>query len=357
MHNRFFTQARGHNMLRKIVLLIPFFNIIIAPPLMAQMSTEDILAAIVDVNAKIPEDARTATSLGTERAGNGVVINSNGLILTIGYLILEASSVTVTTNSKKSVEADVVAYDHDTGFGLLRPRTALDIKPIELGRSASIQQGDPAIVIAFGGAEAAMPVRVVARRNYPGYWEYLLENAIFSAPAHPRYGGAALIGSEHTLLGIGSLVLQDMRAGLSLPVNMFVPVDALKPILDDLLKFGRTRGPHRPWIGLYSDEHRGHVIVTRLATGGPAAQAGVQPNDIILKVGGEAVSDLADFYRKLWKTGNAGTEIQLDVLRKTEILPIKVRSTDRYQWLKMKPEGKDRLSAMAETVGPSSIAY
>ena len=207
------------------------------------------------------------------------------------------------------------------------------------------------------GAETALPVRVIARRSYPGYWEYLLENAIFTAPAHPRYGGAALIGAEHTLLGIGSLIVQNIEAGVSLPVNMFVPVDVLKPILDDLLKLGRPRGPYRPWIGLYSEEHRGHVIVNRLATGGPSEQAGIRINDIILKVSGQPVADLSDFYKKLWKTGNAGMEIELEVLRKTEILPIKVRSSDRYQWLNLMPRKKGRLSAMAGTKNTSVINY
>lgn len=298
----------------------------------------DVLSAVVGVRTQVPASARTADSLGIEREGSGVVIDDQGLVLTIGYLILEASHAEITLADGKSLPVQIIAYDHNSGFGLLRANRPLDVKPMKLGDSGALQESARVLVSGFGGAEAARPALVVSRRSFTGYWEYLLEEAIFTAPPYENFGGAALIGPEGELLGIGSLVVGDaMRGERTVPGNMFVPIDILKPILPDMLKIGRSSAPPRPWLGIYSEEHRGHLFVTRLAGGGPAAEAGIQVDDMILKIDDRPVASMEDFYRKLWAAGPAGVEVQLLVLRNAQLLSIKVRSGNRYSWLRLNP--------------------
>jgi len=305
----------------------------------------EIIRSVVGISALVPEQARTAKSLGTVRTGNGVVIDDNGLVLTIGYLILEATNAAVTDSEGKLVPAAIVAYDHNTGFGLLRARIPLGLKPVQLGKSADLKEGNPVIVIAKGGPFPVMPAGVVSRRSFAGYWEYLLDKAIFTAPPHPAYGGAALIDANGRLVGIGSLVVGDAVSGEQpLPGNMFVPIDLLKPILAELLENGRAQAPPRPWLGVYTDDSQGRVFVTRVADGGPADKAGIKPGDVIMGVGGKWVRDMGDFLRKVWAKGHAGTEISVDILQPSsgvlDIRKIPVLSQDRDDWLKMATEKK-----------------
>lgn len=306
-------------------------------PAFPEKKTEETLKAVVKVRAVIPGDARTARVLGTDREGNGVVIDSSGLILTIGYLILEAETIEVVGPEGKPVSADFVGYDHDTGFGLVRSSEPLGVTPMELGRSSELRGGDAILVAGQGGAGAVLAARVVSRSEFAGSWEYLLEDAIFTVPSHPQFGGAALIGRDGRLLGIGSLVTRIGLPGLG-PVlsNMFVPIDHLKPILADLLAKGRPQKPPRPWLGLNAEDVRGRVVVERVTAGGPAAQAGIGAGDIVLEVGGRPVAGLADFYRKVWALGRAGVEVALSVLQGTRVRGITLRSADRYKFLRLK---------------------
>lgn len=304
------------------------------------ISSRDVIQAVVGISALIPEDARTAKSLGTIRSGSGIVIDDDGLVLTIGYLILEATQAAVTDASGALVPATLVAYDHNTGFGLLRARLPLGVKPVKLGSSANLAEGAPVIIISKGGPLPVMRARVASRRTFAGYWEYLLENAIFTVPSNPQFGGAALIDSAGQLVGIGSLAVNDaVPASGPVPGNMFVPIERLKPILGELLKNGRSSAPSHPWLGVYTEENQGRIFVTRVATGGPAATAGVKPGDVIMGVGGKRIKDIADFYRKIWARGDPGTDIPLDLVRAgssaLKIQTITVQSGDRYDWLKL----------------------
>lgn len=304
----------------------------------ARAATRDRLEGVVQVSAHIPPDARTAAALGTERQGTGVVIDDNGLILTIGYLILEAIEVSVHGAEAEPVPARIVAYDYESGFGLVRAEQALDITPIPLGSSAGVRPAQPLIVVSRVGEFDAAGVYVVDRRDFAGYWEYLLEDAIFTAPPHSQFGGAALIDQDGRLVGIGSLIVNDagFRGG-PIPGNMFVPIDQLKPIMADLLTRGRRADPGQPWLGLFLEEHRGRVFVTRVAPGGPAEAAGIAPNDQILGIGGMPVDGLADFYRQLWRRGPAGIDVPLDLLRGVQVSPTVVKSADRYRYLRLDP--------------------
>jgi len=304
----------------------------------AEDKAEGIFNAIVKVRATIPEHARTAQLLGTEREGNGVVIDGEGHVLTIGYLIVEAKSIEITGPDGKLVSATFVGYDYDSGFGLLRANKPLHVLPMKLGQSSEVKLGDPLVVAGHGGPESVQGTQVVSRREFAGYWEYLLEDAIFTSPPYTNFGGAALINRDGRLVGIGSLLTQVTIQGLgSLSANVFVPIDRLKPILGDLIAMGRSSQPPKPWLGLFAEETHGRVIVIRVLPGGPAEQANLKPGDIILKVGTHAVKGLADFYRKVWALGAAGVDVPLSVLQETWIRDIVVHSADRYPFFRLKP--------------------
>ena len=296
---------------------------------------ERLAAAVVRVEAKVPQDARTADTLGRERAGNGVVIDDGGLVLTIGYLILEASEVTLITVDGKAVPAAIVAYDHESGFGLLRALSPLRVAPVRLGDSAGIAERDPILIVASGGRTQTIGAFVVGLREFAGYWEYLLERAIFTTPPHPNWGGAALIDRQGRLVGIGSLMVPDaLRGDRPLPGNMFVPVELLRPIMADLLA-GARPGPRRPWLGVISNESSEGIVVMRVAPGSPAEQAGIRRGDVILAVGGSRTHNVSEMYRKLWSLGEAGVQVPLQVRRGDASREITVRSGDRYRYLKL----------------------
>ena len=293
------------------------------------------LSSIVAIRAQIPHDAFTAGVLGTERAGHGVLIRANGLVLTIGYLITEAESVWLQTGSGHIVPGHALAYDHETGFGLVQALAALDMPPLPLGRSGDASVGEYVVVGGAGGRQRSVAARIVARQEFAGYWEYVLDDAIFTAPAHPHWGGAALIGPKGDLLGIGSLQLEQRRApDIVQHINMIVPIDVLKPVLEDLLFYGRPNRPPRPWLGLYAAEIEDRVVIVGLAEGGPAQRADLRQGDIILAVSGVEVGTLLALFRHIWSLGPAGVEVPLTVLRDGETIELRVTSGDRNFYLK-----------------------
>jgi S1-C subfamily serine protease len=291
--------------------------------------------SVVAVRAHIPEDAFTASGLGTLREGSGVVIRDNGLVLTIGYLITEAEEVWLTTHDGKVVAGHALAYDQVTGFGLVQPLGELNVPALEMGDSSAAKLGDT--VIFADGTGRSVRSAIVGKQEFAGYWEYLLDEAIFIAPAHPSWGGAALISTDGKLLGIGSLRLQMMRSGETMDINMAVPINLLNGIFDDLLKRGEANRPPRPWLGVFSAENNGEVIVMSVADGSPAAKAGLQRGDIISDVRDGEVSSLADFYRKLWTIGPAGAEVPLRLVRDGRETWVRIVSADRNAYLK-KPQ-------------------
>ncbi len=310
----------------------------------AEQAPDEILKAIVRVHATVPENARSAVSLGTDRDGSGVVIDKRGYVLTIGYLILEAERIEVVGQGGETAKATFVAYDHNSGFGILRAEKPLKVTPMTLGQSSELTVGDPVLVASYGGPDSVQGARVLTRQEFAGYWEYLLEDAIFTSPPHLSFGGAALIGRKGQLVGIGSLYTPVTLPGLgAVPTNMFVPIDRLKPILNDLIARGRSHEPSRPWLGLYSEVAHGRVIVLRVASGSPAERAGLRKGDIILKVKREAVEGLADFYRKVWSLGEAGVDVPVSILQGTEIRDVVVHSADRHQYFRLGPGRGDSL--------------
>ena len=290
------------------------------------------------MRTRIPDDALTAPVLGTERSGHGVVIDQQGLVLTIGYLVTEATSVWLVDDRGRSAEGHVVAYDQDTGFGLVQALQPTGWSAIELGQSAIVEPEQPVLVAGHGGLDSAITAQVVAKREFAGYWEYVLDEAIFTAPSHPNWGGAALISSDGKLLGIGSLLVQQVDdSGANSGINMMVPIDLLKPILEDLRQYGRPNRPPRPWLGWLVQEVDEHLVVAGVYDQCPAGRAGLRVGDVVLEVDDQPVSELANLFRRIWGLGEAGVEVRLTILRDSTTQQTVVQSVDRFSCLRSEP--------------------
>ncbi|MFZ0621956.1 MAG: S1C family serine protease [Pseudolabrys sp.] len=294
---------------------------------------ERALSSVVGLHSIIPPDAFTADTLGVERAGNGVLID-DGLVLTIGYLITEADTVWLHLGDGRVVQGHALGFDQETGFGLVQALGKIDLPSLKIGSSKSTEVGERVVVGGAGGRTRSLAGRIAAKQEFAGYWEYVLDEAIFTYPAHPNWGGTALISSEGKLIGIGSLQLERAREGKNEHLNMVVPIDLLSPVLDDLRKFGRANRPARPWLGLYSTEIEDKIVVVGIAPKGPAARAEIKTGDVVVAVKGERVSTLAGFYRKVWALGRAGVEVPLTLYREGVTFDVRVNSSDRTKFLK-----------------------
>jgi S1-C subfamily serine protease len=318
------------------LLLIAIVVLFAGAPVRAA-SPEDLVAAVVRIKTFINPDGQTVQTLGREREGSGIVIDEGGLVLTIGYLMVEAHAAEIITNAGRAVPAEIVGYDHESGFGLLRATAPLKVKPLAFGKSADVKPRDPVLIIGAGGADAVQPAYVVAKREFAGNWEYLLDEAIFTSPPHAAWSGAALVSRDGRLVGVGSLIVGDAAGdGSATPGNMFVPIDRLPPILGDLLADGRISGAGRPWLGVTAEDARGRLTVARVTPGGPADRAGLQRGDVIVGVAGDALSGLADFYRKIWAVGGAGATVPLDVIHGGDKRRLDVKSINRLDHLRLK---------------------
>ena len=300
------------------------------------------LSAVVGIRALVPPDAFTAEILGTERVGHGALIRSDGIVLTIGYLITEAETVWISLGGQRTVSGHVLGYDQETGFGLVQALARLDVPVLPLGASSGAEVGMRVVVAGAGGRKRSVAARIIARQEFAGYWEYVLDDAIFTAPAHPFWGGTALIGPAGDLLGIGSLQIQQAAPAATVraaarqgdEANMIVPIDLLKPIFEDLITIGRPNRPVRPWLGLYATEVGNSIAVLGVATRSPAQKADLRAGDIVLAVAGAGVSDLAGLFRRIWALGEAGVAVPLTVNREGKTFELTVRSSDRRRLLK-----------------------
>ncbi len=301
------------------------------PPAIAE-----VLPAVVGLKTTIPENRRSAQTLGSEREGHGIVIDDEGLVVTIGYLIMEADTVTITDGEGSEWPARIVGYDYESGFGLVRSEIPLPVRPMRFGDSDTLSLRSEAVVAGLGGEKATLKVKVAGRREFAGYWEYLLDNAIFTVPAYPLWGGSALVGADGSLLGVGSLLVQEALGpgAPAFPGNMYVPINRLKPIFSELVANGRLSTPPRPWLGIYTVEHMGQLVIGGISDGGPADRAGLRRGDILHALNDEVLDDVADFYRKLWESGPAGTTVRLRMERDNDAFEVAVRSGDRARYHK-----------------------
>ena len=295
-----------------------------------QYDLEDALVSVLQISSIVPEHAFSARTLGTERAGNAVMIGEDGLVLTIGYLVNEAEQVWLRSGDGRVAQAHVLGIDNSSGFALVQTFGNLGVKPLTIGDSDVGQIGDEVVFAGGGGRQRSVAARIVARQQFAGYWEYLVEQAMFTSPAHPNWGGSAVIGAQGQLIGIGSLQLEQQRGqGRTEHINMSVPINLLKPVMDDLRKFGKPNTPSRPWLGVYATETDRRVVLMGIVDRGPAKKHDLRQGDVILSVAGAPVIDLAGFYNKLWALGEAGVVAPLSIMRDGRKLDMNIPTADR----------------------------
>ncbi len=295
------------------------------------------LNAVVSLKAEIPDDGFTADTLGTSRQGNGVLIGKSGLVLTIGYLITEAESIWLTTNHGKSIPATGLAYDQVSGFGIVQALDKLDVEPITLGSADELNVGEKLIIAGHGGRARSLQANLLSKHSFAGYWEYYLEEAIFTSPVHPQWGGAGILNTKGELVAIGSLLTEEITAEGAVQANMAIPIDLIHPILKNIQNGVPPRAVARPWLGMYTTDNNGQTVVVGLASKGPAREANIQAKDVILEVNGTEITSLADFLKKVWNVGPAGSNIPLKILRNDKMMEIMLKSADRNDFLK-KPQ-------------------
>lgn len=289
------------------------------------------LDVMVSIRTIVPDDAMSAGLLGTERSGHGARIREDGLVATIGYIVHEAESIWIGSRHGGMVPGFVVGYDFESGFGLVKPSMPLEGPVAALGSADMLAAGD-AVRIASAGNEAELAdAHVVAKQEFAGRWEYLLDEAIFTAPAREHWSGSGLFDLKDRLCGLGSLAIQGFETGSAIEtVNMFVPIDLLLPIIDDMCDYGRRLAPPKPWLGMLVHEDQDEQLtIVGIYRDCPADRAGLKPGDVIVSVADQPVSGLANMFRSVWKLGQAGVEVPLGVLRESEVLDKVVRSDDR----------------------------
>ena len=319
--------------------LLPVLLILCANNSYADLTKEKVgqfYESIVSVRSIVPAEARTAASLGVEREGNGVAIDEKH-ILTIGYIVIEAKSIEIGLSDGRRLPAKLVGYDHTTGFGIIKSIVPLKMPPLQLGNSDNIKTEQDLLILPSSNRGAGSIVRSVSRRPFTGWWEYFVENPIYTTPPNGLWAGAPILNKNGEILGIGSLFVSESVPGISSPGNMSVPINLLKPILEDLISSGRRKSKVQPYLGISSDDSNDQVIVTRVSDGGPAFQAGIKPQDVIMAINGSQVSNLKSFYEKVWKYGEAGVTIELGVLRRGEIMNFKLKTVDRLDYF-FKPQ-------------------
>jgi S1-C subfamily serine protease len=327
-------RANGHRPSGLLHLLDPTLKLAPHPrPEEVNFDLENTLSSVLRLNSEVPETAFSARSLGTERHGNAVLIGDEGYCVTIGYLVVDASSITLYSHGQET-EAELVGYNHESGLAIIRMRSKFDVPTLKLGSADELNEKEPVIVAPYGGVQHSISASVVSRRTFAGSWEYMVDRAIFTAPIHPNWSGAALIRRDGTLVGVGSLWVNDAESGRrESPGNMFVPIDLLKPIYADLINHGRAQSPHRPWLGVYTAEAMGRLFVSGLIPQGPAEQAGIEAGDLVAGINDKPVSTLAEMYKALWSQGEAGMNIVMNLRRDGENVDITVKSDSRYRFM------------------------
>lgn len=332
-----------------ISTLVLILTIAISPAAIAQDKTEaekqasisTILRAVVGIKARIPKDALSARTLGTERDGSGVLIDSTGLILTVGYLVLEATEIEIIRPGGKKIPATFIGYDSDSGLSLIKATKPLKLKPVNIGNSNDLKPGSRVMIVSHAGMPPVSASQVVSRRSYSGYWEYVVDDAIYISPPHDNYVGAVLFSGSGKVVGIGSMFVNDAIAKhVQLPGNMFVPVNTFKPVMLDLMNRGRPSRPERPWMGVHINEVDGKVRVVRITKNGPAERAGIKPGDHVVGVDGKPVKSMESLFRLVWARGNAAAVIPLDVVTEGKgelrVRRVNIHSQSRYDTYKIK---------------------
>lgn len=305
----------------------------LAPAVAGPMET--LLRAIVTVKTTVPDNARTAKSLGTEREGSGVVIDANGLIATVGYILAEATTASVSFSDGQTEEAEIVAFDEATGLGLLRTQSDVATIPISLGQSADLKSEQTVLIVPAAGESEAKGVKIGKVERFTSGWEFMINDAIHTYPPSTSFSGAALVSEKAELLGIGALVTIDIDIDpkVRVPGNIFVPIDSLKAVLGELLTAGRSSQSRKPWLGLDTKQTKKGVVVSSVIDEGPAQKSGIQSGDIIVAVDQAKIKNMGDLFEKIWSSFEAGDKVHLLIIRGDQYANVPVDTIDYYDWL------------------------
>jgi len=300
---------------------------------------EKFYESIVGISSVAVDNARSLATLGKERSGSGIVIDKEGHILTIGYLVIEADTIEITLANGDTYPGKVVGYDHATGFAILKSIVPKKLFPVDLGESEKIKENDVLYILPHLDEGPGSPTKLVSRRPFAGSWEYFLEKPIYTYPFNPHWQGTPLLNEKGQLLGIGSLFIRDSIAeGINSPGNLFVPIELLKPILKDLINEGKRKTKLNPWMGLTPDDSSGKISITRVSKDGPAEAAGIKAGDVLLSVNNKEVKTMQDFYKTAWSLGGPGTKIPINIQREDKNINLIINSIDRMDFF-IKPKG------------------
>lgn len=289
---------------------------------------EYVVPATVSIRSVTPQRHPSARLLGTERMGSGAIIDAEGHILTVGYVVMGARTIEVTLPDQQQFPATLVCQDFESGIAILQT-PARDLPTVPLGHSSSLKEGDKVIIVAATDQTQRMasPGFISALRPFEAYWEYMLDQAILTTAMNPGFGGGPLLDSLGQMIGVLSLNLNSTKE-----MTLAIPIDLFHRVKEGVFTFGSiTDRRPRPWVGMYSEPVEGGVAVIGLIPNGPASRAGMEVKDVILEVNNAEATGRRELYELMWRN-RAGDELTFTVQRGEEVLDIRVTSMDRAEF-------------------------
>jgi S1-C subfamily serine protease len=296
---------------------------------------QKIIPAVVGIHSKIPLDRPSVLTLGPLRWGSGVIYDPQGYILTVGYIVSDAAEIQVSLQDGRTVPARLVGVDAQSGIGVIKMEGEGPWPAAPLGDSTRAAVGDTTATLGVDSDKKLVVTQgsIQEIKRFAGYWEYMIDRALIVAPYNPSFGGSPLVNGRGEVIGVTSL-----RLGETPQVNLAIPIEYFIAVREELLaKGGLPSRPPRPWIGVYTVPTPQGLIVAGGSPTGPAAEAGFQRGDVIVRLNGQSVEGQEDFYQKLWQT-KVGDEIAIVVLRENKFEILKLKTVDRQR--AMTPSGK-----------------
>jgi S1-C subfamily serine protease len=285
---------------------------------------ELVVPATVAVAVEVPETHPSAAILGTERLGTGVVVDRAGLLLTVNYVVIGASSVEVTLLDETRVDGRVVAHDFASGLAVIEI-SAHGLAALDLCPSSALGVGQDIFIVAAAGENKrrANSGMITSIAPFDAYWDYSLDRAITTTAMNPGLGGAPLLDSHGRVAGIASLDLNEIGR-----FTLAIPVDDFLTHRNELLQHGRrVSRPARAWVGLYCYTFRDHVVIAGVLPGTPAEQAGLAAGDVVLTVDGQTIANRHELYSALW-LHRPGDVLEFRVFRNNAVKRLAVPSGD-----------------------------
>ena len=283
---------------------------------------EKALRATVGVHTHIPPNhVSNAIGLGTDRRGTGTVVSSDGLVLTIHYLLLGATKVIVTLPNGEQRDATIVGKDYSTGLGLLKIDGA-NHPHLEVVSSGNSVVGEDVFTVASLGSDkrCADNGMITYLGPFDAVWEFVLDRSICVTATSLNLGlpGGPILNRRVQVIGVSYLNFTDPgRPILGIPGEYYLN------IRDELARHGRVSKPQRAYLGVVSYTLRDHVIIANVMPGGPGEKAGLKQGDLVLAIDGKDISERRLLYEGLRDHPIADT-IQLKVLRNNRIFLLEI---------------------------------